>query len=244
MNRLKDIQPAEEWYQAYYKGEPIKYLVSKDGRIKTTTFKTKRELTLRVNNWGYYHIRISIHGKIKNRFLHTVLAHSFLELPEGYTYDTITVNHKDGNKLNCHIDNLEYCTVSANQLHKFDLGMQYRTRGAVNTNIYKFTHSDGTTFEGTPRELFYAYGDKYEMHMSGINQLVRGYSITTGWSCSHHKGWRKELIRERSREQFKKEMVETKAHIYSNYIYKDKVEYRTNTAENQREKRRLKKQNK
>ena len=237
MSKIKDIQPVENWYQCYYKGEAINYLISKDGRIKSTKFRNKKELTQRTNNWGYWCCRVIVKGKLHNRFTHTLLAHTFLELPEGYTYDTITVNHIDGNKLNNNIENLEYCSVTANQLHKFDLGMQYRTRGAVNTNIYKFTHSDGRVFEGTPRELFYKYGESDKLLMAGINQMVRGYAITTGWSSSHHKGWRKELIRERSRKEFKEEIMKDQAHIYSNFMFSDKVEYRTNTAEKQREKR-------
>ena len=237
MSLLKQIQPVETWYQCYYKGEPINYLVSKDGRIKSIHYRNKKELTQRTNNWGYWTIRVIVKGKILNRFIHTLLAHTFLELPVGYTYDTITVNHKDANKLNNNIDNLEYCTTSANNLHKFDFGSQYKTRGAVNTNIYKFTNDDGRTFEGTPRELFYKHGEQDRLLMSGINQMIRGFAITTGWACSHHKGWRKELIRERSRAEFKKEMMKDQAHIYSNFMFSDKVDYRTKTVENQRIKR-------
>ena len=142
MSLLKDIQPLETWYQCYYKGEPINYLVSKDGRIKSVHYRNKKELTQRTNNWGYWTIRIIVKGKILGRFMHTLLAHTFLELPVGFTYDTITVNHKDANKLNNNVDNLEYCTTSANNIHKFDFGSQYKTRGAVNTNIYKFTNDD------------------------------------------------------------------------------------------------------
>jgi len=237
MSIYKKIQPVENWYQAYYKGEPINYLISKDGRIKSIHFRNKKELTQRTNNWGYWTTRIIVDGKILGRFTHTILAHTFLELPVGFTYDTITVNHKDANKLNNHIDNLEYCTISANNLHKFDFGSQYKTRGAVNTNIYKFTHDDGRVFEGTPRELFYAYGDVDKLLMSGINQMIRGFAITTGWSCSQHKGWRKELVRERTRHEFKKEIMKDHAHIYSNFMFSDKVDYRTDTVVNLRIKR-------
>jgi len=237
MSLLKEIQPVETWYQAYYKGEPINYLISKDGRIKSIHYRNKKELTQRTNNWGYWTTRIIVKGKILGRFTHTILAHTFLELPVGFTYDTITVNHKDANKLNNNVDNLEYCTTSANNLHKFDYGMQFRTRGAVNTNIYKFTHSSGREFIGTPRELFYKYGEQDKLLMSGINQMVRGYAITTGWKSSHHKGWKKELVRVRSRHEFKREIMKDQAQIYSNFMFSDKVDYRTKTVENQRIKR-------
>ena len=72
MNKLKDIQPEELWYRAYYKGEPINYLISKDGRIKSIHYRNKKELTQRTNNWGYWCTRVIVKGKLSNRFTHTL----------------------------------------------------------------------------------------------------------------------------------------------------------------------------
>ena len=236
----------EQWYQAYLKGEKIGYEVTKTGKIRSQWYKNQREVTQRVNNWGYPCVRMRMNNKTYNRFVHTILAHTFLTLPEGRTYDNISVNHKDGDKLNNNIDNLEYCTFTANQLHKFDTGTQFKTRGKVNCNIYKFTHDDGRVLIGTPRELFYKYGEQDELLMSGINQLVRGFSITTGWQCTHHKGWRKELIRERSLKEFQQEVSGDRAHIYQHFMNNDENNYRTNTkakSKIKRAARRLQKQN-
>ena len=43
--------------------------------------------------------------------------------------DQLEVNHKDGNKLNNSLENLEWCIASENQLHAFATGLQKPKRG-------------------------------------------------------------------------------------------------------------------
>lgn len=50
------------------------------------------------------------------------MAEHFLERIHGKDF----VNHKDGNRMNNHVDNLEWCTCSENELHS------YRVLGKVN----------------------------------------------------------------------------------------------------------------
>ena len=227
----------EEWIQALDKGEKIGYEVTRSGKMRSKWYKSKIEIRQRVNNWGYLCIRMRMNNKTYNRFVHTIIAHTFLTLPEGRNYNNISVNHKDGNKLNNNTDNLEFCSFTANQLHKFDTGSQFKTRGKVNCNLYKFTNDDGRQFIGTPRELFYKYGTQDGLFMSGINQMCRGYAISTGWTVSHHKKWRKELLRERTLKEFQKEMSVEKSHIYQHFMNSDDNDYRTKTKENAKTKR-------
>ena len=51
--------------------------------------------------------------------LHRIVAQTFLENPEKKEQ----VNHKDGNKSNSRLDNLEWVTNRENQLHKFATGL-------------------------------------------------------------------------------------------------------------------------
>lgn len=51
------------------------------------------------------------------------------------------VNHKDGNKKNNSIDNLEWCTSSENQLHAFSIGLQKARKGEM-SNFSKLTKKD------------------------------------------------------------------------------------------------------
>jgi len=71
----------------------------------------------------YYHVRLGL-GKlgIKMRTIHSLVAEAFLGLrPEGFQ-----INHKDGNKLNNNIDNLEYITHAKNAEHAALMGLYPR----------------------------------------------------------------------------------------------------------------------
>ena len=64
---------------------------------------------------GYPAYCIKIGGKNSVRYAHRLLAGAFLgPIPKG-----MQVNHKDGNRANCTIDNLEIVTNSENRLHAY-----------------------------------------------------------------------------------------------------------------------------
>jgi hypothetical protein len=67
---------------------------------------------------GYYTIGLQVNGKYKTKGIHNLVAKTFLDNPNKYT----EVNHKDGNKLNNHVSNLEWCTKSYNTLYNVFLG--------------------------------------------------------------------------------------------------------------------------
>lgn len=64
---------------------------------------------------GYLVLRISINGIKKRYLLHRVVAIAFLPNPNNFP----CINHKDGNKENNNIKNLEWCTYSYNNKHAF-----------------------------------------------------------------------------------------------------------------------------
>jgi hypothetical protein len=90
-----------------------KYYVSNLGRFKNSCGTIMNNY--KVNENGY--IRVYIYNK--TFALHRLVALTFLENPENKK----TVNHKDGNKLNNSIDNLEFATVKEQQIHKFEIGL-------------------------------------------------------------------------------------------------------------------------
>lgn len=82
--------------------------VDKLGR--TTQIKEKI-LKQYIDKEGYYRVVIcSGREKQKNYLTHRLVAETFLENPNNYP----CINHKDENKLNNCVDNLEWCTVAYN----------------------------------------------------------------------------------------------------------------------------------
>lgn len=74
-----------------------------------------RKLKQRITNSGYYEVRLYDRSskKYKAVTVHRLVAEHFIKNP--YCYNE--VNHKDGNKLNNHVDNLEWVTSSYNKIH-------------------------------------------------------------------------------------------------------------------------------
>ena len=88
-----------------------------DGSIITPTSK-ERLLKPHVSKRGYYIVALSKgKGHIKN--IHRLIAQAFIPNPKNLK----VINHKDGNKLNNSIDNLEWCTQKENMQHAFNIGL-------------------------------------------------------------------------------------------------------------------------
>lgn len=93
------------------------YLVSSHGRLKN---EQNKHFKGHITQQGY--IRVSINEKLYR--MHQLVAIAFLPNPE----DKPHVNHKDGNRSNNHIDNLEWCTRSENMQHAYDTGLNKRIK--------------------------------------------------------------------------------------------------------------------
>ena len=83
------------------------YLITKEGDIINKI--TGHKLSPQPNGKGY--LRVSIGGKLM--FVHRLVAEKYVPNPEGKEQ----VNHKDGNKLNNHADNLEWVSNQENRTH-------------------------------------------------------------------------------------------------------------------------------
>ena len=90
------------------------YIVTRDGRVWNKVFYTWQKSQL--NICGYVHINLTndFHTT-KSYKLHRLVAAAFVNRDRDMRY--LTVNHKDGNKLNNHADNLEWCDVYTNTHH-------------------------------------------------------------------------------------------------------------------------------
>lgn len=64
---------------------------------------------------GYFHVSLYKNKKVSHKLIHKLVLEAFVSpCPTGY-YG----NHKDGNRTNNNLDNLEWCTPGENNLHAF-----------------------------------------------------------------------------------------------------------------------------
>lgn len=78
------------------------FIIYKDGTVINTKTGNRRSPTLDKN--GYLRVTLQqANGKNTTRFIHRLLAEAFIPNPENKE----TVNHKDENKTNNSLDNLE-----------------------------------------------------------------------------------------------------------------------------------------
>lgn len=80
-----------------------KYKVSNYGNVVNS--KTGRPIKPHLNDMGYPRVALYIDGKVKNYKIARLVAELFIPNPDNLP----EVNHKDENKLNSHVDNLEWC---------------------------------------------------------------------------------------------------------------------------------------
>jgi hypothetical protein len=92
------------------------YTIYSDGKVYSN--KSKKFIKPHIEN-GYYRIRLYIDGKAKTFKLHRLIGECFIEKPDGKNQ----INHKDCNKLNNDVSNLEWCNNSENQLHAYQNGL-------------------------------------------------------------------------------------------------------------------------
>lgn len=99
--------------------------VSTHGKIRE--FGKTRSKSTNLIRGGYKSFVIPVNGKDKFLKVHQVVAKTFIPNPE----NKYAVNHKDGNKMNNHISNLEWTTIKENNQHAVDNGLIKKTKRRV-----------------------------------------------------------------------------------------------------------------
>lgn len=99
-----------------------KYCACRNGSIYS--IRSGRFLIPVVQNNGYCHVTLSQDGRRNNFSVHRLIAKSFIPNTECKQ----TVNHKDGNKQNNCVDNLEWHTQQEQIHHALAIGLMNGTR--------------------------------------------------------------------------------------------------------------------
>ena len=115
----KDIPGYEGYYQAGTDGSirsVTKVVKQHSGATQTKTGKILKPAKDRI---GYMNCALSRFNKLSSFKVHRLVALAHIPNPKGYR----EINHKDANKLNNHVDNLEWCDRSYNIRHAVANGL-------------------------------------------------------------------------------------------------------------------------
>jgi hypothetical protein len=161
----------EKWMEV--KGYEKLYEVSNYGNVRSFVRKKGELLIPNVNNRGYYKIYLYKKGcKRKETPIHRLVAKHFLP---NY-FKGAHINHKDGNKLNNYIDNLEWCTLSDNIKHAITTLSRHAFRnGEVNLKS-KLTNEQVLEIRqkySTGNTSYKKLSAEYGVYKSTIGRIVK-----------------------------------------------------------------------
>jgi hypothetical protein len=166
---------AEEWLPV--REFPDHYEVSSLGRVRNVgTYHRSFTGKIRkpqISRNGYPIYSLSVKSRYIMRMAHRLVADAFLgPIPKG-----MQVNHKDGDKANCRLDNLEIVTNGENRAHS------YRVLGVMPNRACGLRNRNATlTFDqikeirakyATGRYMFKALAEEYETTGQTIARIVK-----------------------------------------------------------------------
>lgn len=93
------------------------YMISNLGRVKS--LKTNKIMTIYTNKKGYSQIKLFKDSKHHSKYVHLLVGEAFLK---GFK-PGLEINHKDGNKSNNAVTNLEWITHADNIKHAIKNGL-------------------------------------------------------------------------------------------------------------------------
>ena len=150
------------------------YQASNLGRIRNK--KTERILKCQKNKKGYLVVGLRKNNTQITRQVHRLVAKTFIPNPENKPQ----VNHKDGNKEDCCISNLEWNTNGENGKHAYDTGLRKKRIGKEH---FKAKTVEQYDLEGNLVKIWNSIADierQLNIKHTNICMCCKGNRKTTG----------------------------------------------------------------
>lgn len=148
---MRNLSSSEKWKSFYG------YKVSDHGNVYSTFSK---KLLKPFTNNGYLYVTIANKGSYKKYSVHRLVAMLFIPNPNNLPY----VNHKDENKQNNCVENLEWCTASYNTNYGSNINRIRHTR------LLKGSATPVYAISTKSKEVFYFESIKKASNILGIDE--------------------------------------------------------------------------
>lgn len=173
------IDGAYEDFLTEHTAQVDRYTVYKTGAVVSSVTGNKLS---EHDKGGYPAVSMRDGGKYRTKRVHRVLAECFIPNPRGVD----VVNHKDGDKYNYSLDNLEWVTQSENMKHAWDTGLKTTTDAVIanckaiskirGKQCRKMTYEDAQDVRKKYATGNYRYKDlaeEYDTSISSIRKIVK-----------------------------------------------------------------------
>ena len=148
------------------------YSCDREGNIYSYKSGKRKKRKLTKDSYGYYILVLMKHGDRNHVKAHRMIAKTFIPNPDSKG----TVNHKDCNKLNNNVNNLEWMSFSENSIHGYK-NNRFKTYGE-NHHKSKLTEHDVLDIINAYRAFDCIntrdLATAYDMHPSSICGIIRG----------------------------------------------------------------------
>ena len=113
------------------------YQVSDKGRVRSLKFGKERILKPRRDGWGYLQVNFCKNGEQKKFKVHRLVAQTFILNPNNLT----EVNHRDEDKTNNKVENLEWCSSKYNSNYgtRTQRQSEKMTNGKLSKPVLQYT---------------------------------------------------------------------------------------------------------
>lgn len=164
-NMWKDIKGYEGLYQVNESGD-IKSLARhvENGSPKGMWLRERILKPHKNPRNGYYVVALCRKHVVSVYYVHRIVACAFLDSRDIRE----TVNHKDGNKANNSVENLEYATYSENNQHAYDTGLHSKKKRRLTPKEIKRIRIEAKKYSRYELSL------KYHVSKSSIDNLLSG----------------------------------------------------------------------
>lgn len=142
MNLEKEIWKDVVGFEGLYKVSNLgrvkslqRTCIGKNGVVVVTNERIKN---VHDNRYGYLALPLYKNNKVYNRYVHRLVCEAFLSNPNNHP----CVNHKDEDKWNNRVDNLEWCTYKYNSTYGSARERQkktYRKNHKMMKTVYQYT---------------------------------------------------------------------------------------------------------